>query len=219
MNVIRLSVEPRTEMGKKATKALRNAGKIPAILYSKNGVHHFTTTLNSVKSLIFTPDFKLSEIDLEGETRRAIIKFVDFHPVTDNIQHIDFQELVDGHMIKTEIPLRTKGESPGEKDGGRLMKLMQKIKVKTTPEDLVDELLVDISELLLGSSIKAKDIDVPEGIELLIDSNVPVISVEIPRVIEEEIEEVEEEESPEEKESSGEKESPGESSEGKEGKG
>lgn len=195
MNVVQISAEARTETGKKAAKAVRTAGKIPAVLYSKNGVSHFSTTHNAVKNIVYTPDLKLAEIDINGTKHRALVKSVDFHPVTDQIEHIDFLELVDGHPVKAEIPLKFKGDSPGVKNGGKLIRKVRTIQVKTTPEYLVDELFVDISKLKLGASLRVKAIEVPEGIDVLVDEGIPVANVIIPRVIlEDDLDEMEEEE-------------------------
>ena len=186
MNVVQISAEPRTDSGKKAAQAIRTAGKIPAVLYSKNGVSHFSTTHNAVKSIVYTPDLKLAEIELDGKTHRALVKEVDFHPVTDAIQHIDFLELVEGHVLKADIPLKFKGESPGVKNGGTFINNLRTVAVKTTPENLVDELFVDISTLTLGSKLRVKAIEVPEGIDIMVDPGIPVASVIVPRVLKEE---------------------------------
>lgn len=183
MNVLPISVEPRQDTGKKAAKHIRRNGRIPAVIYSKNGVKHFTTTHNAVKSIIFTPDLKLAEIELDGQSFRALVKNIDFHPVTEDILHIDFLELIDGQQIKAEIPLKFTGESPGVKNGGKLFRAVRKVKVKTTPESLVDELFVDISELELGDSVKVRDIKVPEGVEILMDDGIPVGGVQVPRAL------------------------------------
>lgn len=195
MNVVQINAEPRTEIGKKATKVIRKAGKIPAVLYSKNGVEHFSTTHKAVKNIVYTPDLKLAEIDLNGKTHKAIVKEIDFHPVTDAIQHIDFLELVEGEILKVDIPVKFRGVSPGVLGGGSLMRTLRTVAVKTTAADLVDELFVDISDLKLGFAVRVSDIEVPEGIEIKVDPHIPVANVEVPRVlIDEEEEEVEGEE-------------------------
>ncbi len=191
MNIVNISAEPRTELGKKATKSIRKAGKIPAVIYSKNGVEHFCTTVKEVKAMVFTPDFKLAEIELNGVKHKAILKDIVFHPVTESIQHIDFLELVDGQTIKANIPVKFTGESPGVKEGGKLISTFRTVKVKTTPESLVDELFVDISSLELGEAIRVKDISAIEGIEIMVDGAIPVAKVEVPRALKGEDEEEE----------------------------
>ncbi len=208
MNVVQISAEPRNESGKRAAKLVRAEGKIPAVLYSKNGVTSFTTNHNDVKPVIFTPDLKLAEIQIGSSSHKAIVQKVDFHPVTDEIEHIDFLELVEGHALKADVPVRFKGESPGVKNGGKLIRNIRTVKIKTTPEDLVDELFVDISKLKLGGTIRVKAIEVPEGIEVMVDPSTPVASVVVPRALkgdaELEEEEQEEEETTEEQEAANE---------------
>lgn len=184
MDIVQLNVEARADLGKKAAKAIRKAGKIPAVLYSKkNGVNHFTTKLGDVKSMVYTPDFKLAEITIDGKTHKALLKDIVFHPVTDAIQHMDFLELVDGHPLKAEIPVKFKGVSPGVKSGGKLIRTLRTVKVKTTPEALIDNLYVSIEELELGSAVRVKDIETPEGVEIMVDGAMPVANVEVPRAL------------------------------------
>lgn len=184
MDVIQINVETRENLGKKASKAARAAGKIPAVLYSKkNGVSHFTTTHGDVKRMVYTPEFKLAELSLNGEARKAIIKDIDFHPVTEEILHMDFLELVDGHPLTADIPVSFTGESPGVKNGGKLIRTLRKVKVKVNPEQLVDNLYVSIDNLELGSAVRVKDIDVPEGMEIMVDGATPVANVEVPRAL------------------------------------
>jgi len=150
MDVIQINVEARENLGRKSSKADRAAGKIPAVIYSKkNGVSHFTTTHGDVKKMVYTPEFKVAEINLGGAAKKAIIKDIDFHPVTDEIVHIDFLELVDGHPVVADIPVDFTGESPGVKEGGKLIRTLRKVTVKATPENLVDTLYVSINDLLL----------------------------------------------------------------------
>ena len=183
MNTVQISATARPDLGKKATQQLRKAGQIPAVLYSKNGVEHFSTDHNQVKHIIFTPEFKLAEIDVNGAKHKAILKDVVFHPVTDAIQHLDFLELVDGHPLKANIPVKTKGVSPGVIGGGKLMRTLRSVKIKTTPEKLIDVLYVDISELELGFAVRVKDLEVPEGVEILVEGATPIANVIVPRAM------------------------------------
>ena len=182
MNTFSLAGQPRPDTGKKATKADRAAGRIPCVVYGRDGAEHFTTTHAEVRRLVFSPEFQLVELEAAGGAR-AILKDVQYHPTTDAIEHIDFLRVEDGHPLKASIPLRTKGVSPGVKGGGRLVQSVRVIKVKTTPDKLVDELLVDISGLELGSAVRVRDIEVPEGIQIMTNAAVPVALVEIPRAL------------------------------------
>jgi large subunit ribosomal protein L25 len=119
MNTVNVTATSRTDTGKKSTKAVRNSGGIPCVMYGGKEVVHFTTTHNAVKSLIYTPDFKVAEIDMDGSTQRAIVKTAQFHPVTEKIMHIDFLRLIDGIPVNLELPVKFEGSSPGVKLGGK----------------------------------------------------------------------------------------------------
>ncbi|NNE27710.1 MAG: 50S ribosomal protein L25 [Saprospiraceae bacterium] len=163
--------------------ALRNEGRIPAVMYGGDTLEHFSVTQNDIKGLIFTPDFKLGEVDLDGQKYKCIIKSIQWHPITDNIEHVDFLAIESGRKVKVEIPIRFKGVSPGVKSGGKLMQSLRRVKVKVDPEHLVDELFIDISNLELGFAVKVKDIEANENMEIMVNSNIPVASVETPRAL------------------------------------
>ncbi|HQU96146.1 MAG: 50S ribosomal protein L25 [Saprospiraceae bacterium] len=184
MNTIAINGNKRNEVGKKATKAVRSSNSIPCVLYSsaKENIH-FHTTEAEVKNLVFTPEFKVAELNIDGVQVNAILKDIQFHPVKDNIIHIDFLQLVEKHPVIVEIPLKTKGSSPGVKIGGKLMQSIRKVKVKTVPENLVNELFIDISSMELGQSLRIKDIIIPEGIEVMQNGSIPVVSIEVPRAL------------------------------------
>ena len=184
MNTIAINGNKRNEVGKKATKAVRSSNSIPCVLYSsaKENIH-FHTTEAEVKNLVFTPEFKVAELNIDGVQVNAILKDIQFHPVKDNIIHIDFLQLVEKHPVIVEIPLKTKGSSPGVKIGGKLMQSIRKVKVKTVPENLVNELFIDISSMELGQSLRIKDIIIPAGIEVMQNGSIPVVSIEVPRAL------------------------------------
>jgi large subunit ribosomal protein L25 len=183
MKVVQITTEPRTDLGKKAAKVARKVGKIPAVMYSINGVEHFSTTAKAVKSLVYSPDLKIAELELGGSNKKALLKDISFHPVTEEIVHIDFIELVEGHAVTANVPIKFKGVSPGVKAGGKLMASLRSVKVKTTPDKLVDELFVDISSLELAQSVRVKDLEAPEGIEIKVDGNTPIAVIEVPRAL------------------------------------
>ena len=183
MVTVNVTGTPRTDKGKKSTKAARNSGTIPCVMYGGDEVIHFTTTYNEVKSLIYTPDFKVAEINIDGKTHRAIVKDSQFHPVKENILHLDFLRLVDGTPVNLELPVKFVGSSPGVKLGGKLQQSLRRIKVKTLPEKMVDVLVLDISKMRLGESIRIRDLQVPEGIQVMASPATPVAAIEIPRAL------------------------------------
>jgi len=169
--------------GSKSSKEIRREGQVPCVLYGQGEVHHFAVTPKSVKGLIYTPDFKVANLKVDGQEVKCILKDIQFHPVTDAIEHIDFLKLTNGVPVKVSIPLRTKGESEGVKGGGKLIQQVRKVLVKTLPENLVDELFVDITPLALGQSARIKDIEVTDKIQIMNPPATPVVMVEIPRAL------------------------------------
>lgn len=183
MQIVPINTATRPDIGRKATKAVRKSGQIPAVMYGGGEVKHFSTTVKDIKPIIYTPDFKIAEIDIDGAKHKAILKDIQFHPVTDEVMHIDFLKLIDGVKVKVNLPVRYEGVSPGVKEGGKLIEALRTVKVKTIPEKLVDQLIADISETQLGQAIRVKDLQVGEGIEIMTDPNIPVASVNVPRVL------------------------------------
>ena len=183
MEKIKISGQAREGLGKKFAKSVRNEGNIPCVLYSSNENIHFSVKPLDVRDLIFTPAFRTAEVDLEGSTHPCIVKDVQWHPVTDEILHIDFLELEPNRPIKVDLPVEFNGVSPGVKGGGKLQKNLQKVKIKTTPEKMVDIIHLEISTLDLGHAVRVRDIDPIEGIQIMTAGATPVATVEIPRAL------------------------------------
>ncbi len=183
MEEVKIKGDVRHDFGKKAAKADRKTGGIPCVLYGGDEVIHFKTTVNEVRSIIYTGDFKTAEITVDGRSVRAILKDVQFHPVNDQIVHIDFLRLVEGHPIRVDIPVRVKGASPGVKSGGKLIQMVRKVKVKCLPENLVGEISLDISNLDLGQTNRVRDAVVPAGIEIMSSPSIPLVLIEVPRAL------------------------------------
>lgn len=183
METVAINGTQKTANGKKAAKAIRRTGAVPCVIYGGAKEVHFTAQEIAFKSLIFSSDFKLAEITVDNNSYKCILKDAQFHPVKDNLMHVDFLELKPNHPVKLEIPVRFKGVSPGVKSGGKLMQKLRKLKIKTTPEKLIDEVTFDISALELGASIRVRDLEAIEGIEVMNSPGIPVASVEIPRAL------------------------------------
>lgn len=183
MESISIQGTKRAVVGKKSSKAVRREGQIPCVIYGGKENIHFATAKIAVRDLIYSADFKTVDVALGDQAVKCILKDVVFHPVTDEITHMDFMELVDGHPVKTEVPLKFKGIAPGVKTGGKLVQKLRKAKIKTVPENLVDSLVVDISELELGSSVRVRDIEEVAGVQVMNAPGIPVASVEIPRAL------------------------------------
>ena len=183
MESVAIKGKIRTELGDKTAKLARMAHEVPCVIYGGENVVHFTAPVLDFKKLVYTADFKLVEIELDGKTYKCILKDLQFHPVTDNLLHMDFMELIDGQTIKVDLPVHIKGQASGVKTGGQLFQKLRTVKIKTTPEHLVDELLVDVSELELGQSIRVRDIEIGDEMEMMSTPGIPVCSVEVPRAL------------------------------------
>jgi len=184
MVTVSINGTERKEVGKKATKAARKEGVIPCVLYSSGKENiHFTVNPHDVRGLIYTGDFKVAEVTINGTAHKCIIKQVDFHPVKDTPRHIDFLELQDGHPVKVNVPLKFKGKSPGVLNGGVFHQSVRWIEIKAKPEILIDEVVADISTLMLGQSIRIRDIQLVEGVEILNSPALPIAAVAVPRVL------------------------------------
>ncbi len=174
----------RTEVGKKAAKAARANGEIPVVMYGPTKeVMHFTAKVTDFKTLIYTPDFKIAEVNLDGVTYKTILKAKQFHPISEALLHVDLLILTDGHAVKYEIPVNFRGSSPGVKVGGKFMQKLRRIKVKSLPENMVLELNADISSMELGQSLRVRDIDIQAGVEVMSQPATPIASVEVPRAL------------------------------------
>ena len=184
MQIVKVAGNARSAVGKKSTKAVRKEGRIPCVIYGGAGENtYFSTTHNEIKNLIYTPDFKVAEIEVDGSLRKCILKEVQFHPVKENILHIDFLELEDGRPVKLEVPVRFKGSSPGIKVGGALQQSIRRVKIKTMPEKMVDVIYGDISSLELGQAIRVRDLEIPEGVQVENAPGIPVATIEVPRAL------------------------------------
>tara|TARA_B100000900_G_scaffold346047_1_gene310681 strand:+ start:290 stop:931 length:642 start_codon:yes stop_codon:yes gene_type:complete len=189
MKSVSISAEKRVDLGKKEAKALRAAGKVPCVVYGGESILHFSATEVAFNNLVYTPNVYTVAIDIEGSTVNALIKDIQFHPVTDRIIHVDFIELTPGKEVNTEIPVVTKGNAIGVRNGGKLRKTLRKLSVRSTPENLPDAITLDITKMKIGEKIYVRDIDA-DKFDILTSGNAVVVAVKTARnVIEEEEEE------------------------------
>ena len=154
MKSITIKGSERESVGKKATKALRNAGKVPCVIYGGEKPLHFSANELSFRRLVYTSNAHTVVIELEnGDKIDAVMQDIQFHPVTDKIIHIDFYQLFKDKEVTMNIPVRLQGNSPGVKNGGRLLFRKRKLIIKALPADLPDFFDVDISKLKIGDNI------------------------------------------------------------------
>ncbi|MDG1571181.1 50S ribosomal protein L25/general stress protein Ctc [Robiginitalea sp. M366] len=163
MKSITIQGSQRESVGKKATKALRNAGKVPCVVYGGELPLHFSADEMSFKDLVYTPNAHTVVIELDnGEKISAVMQDIQFHPVSDSILHVDFYQLFDDKPVTMAIPVQLEGNSPGVRNGGRLLFRKRKLSIRALPANLPDFFNVDISKLRIGdliavSSVKSDD--------------------------------------------------------------
>lgn len=153
MKSVSIHGSKRESVGKKATKALRNAGLVPCVVYGGDKPLHFSAPELAFRGLVYTPDAHTVEIEVDGVTVLAILQDIQFHPVTDRILHIDFYQIFEGKEVVMNIPVHFVGSSKGVMNGGVLRKTNRVLRVKALPKDLPDFLEADISDLKIGSKL------------------------------------------------------------------
>lgn len=159
MKSITIKGSQRESVGKVSTKALRNAGKVPCVLYGGDKPLHFSADEISFKDLVYTPNAHTVVIELEsGEKFDAVMQDIQFHPVTDRILHIDFYQLFEDKPVTMKIPVRLVGNSPGVRNGGRLLFRKRKLEIRALPANLPDFFNVDISKLKIGDNIAVESL-------------------------------------------------------------
>ena len=185
MKTIKIEGKLREDMGRAATKNLRREGMVPCVIYGGDGGNtHFYAHHSAFNELVHSPSFVTATIQLDGKDYEAILKEEQYHPLTDELLHIDFQRLAKGQPVVTEIPIRTEGRSVGELDGGKLLTKVRKLKVKATPEHLREYITVDVTNLDINKSIKVGELnELLKGMEILTPANVPVATVVTPRAL------------------------------------
>ena len=180
MQSITIVGSQRDSVGKAASKALRNAGKVPCVLYGGNSTIHFSADALAFKKLIYTPNVYTATIELGGKTYNAILQDIQFDPVTDNIIHVDFYELHKDKEITLAVPIQIVGTAPGVMAGGTLRIVNRKLKVKALPENLPDFVPVDISWMEMGNRLYITKI-AQEKYKIMHPDNTVVCQVRVSR--------------------------------------
>ena len=211
MKTFALNATPRTDLGKKATKALRAESKIPAVVNGgevvtlpyegalKEGqkiveiaenktsnvkkaiiVTDITVDKEAVRKLIYTPEIFVVDLTVNGEVKKGVLKDLQFHPVTDEILHIDFLEVSENKPVVMEVPVALEGHAEGVKAGGKLSLSMKKLKVKAVYSAIPERIVVNIDNIQLGQSLKVGSLHY-EGLELMNSKNAVVCAVQLTR--------------------------------------
>jgi len=182
MKTFALKGEIRDDFGKKAARTYRREDLIPCVVYGGHNEENvnFLVKNSDVRNLIYTPEVFLVDLDLGTRKLQAIIKEVQFHPVKDNILHIDFLHVFENVPVVIEIPVRLEGLAAGVRAGGKLTLDMRKLKVKALPAKLPEELVINVEKLELGKSIQVGQLNF-EGLEILNAKNAVVCRVQLTR--------------------------------------
>ena len=189
MKTLAISVKERLNVGKTNTRALRNQGNVPCVLYGGEKQVTFYAHENDFRKLVYTPDTFVVDLDVDGKKTKAIMQDIQFHPVSEKILHIDFLEVFDDKPITVSLPVNLSGVAIGVKNGGNLMFRRPKIITKGLVSNLPEAINIDIEHLKIGMFIYIKDV-VIEGAEFLAPPNSVVVGVKTARaaIVEEEIE-------------------------------
>lgn len=187
MKEINVSGKVRTDLGKKASKLLRKEGLIPCNIYGEakdeNGLPKamaFVASMAELRKAVYTPHVYVINLDIDGVTHKAIFKELQFHPVTDQLLHVDFFEISEEKPIVIGIPVQLNGLAQGVRDGGRINLSIRKINVKAPYKAIPERLDIDVTNLQLGKSIKVGQLSF-EGLELVTPAEVIVCSVKATR--------------------------------------
>ncbi|MBE0667005.1 MAG: 50S ribosomal protein L25/general stress protein Ctc [Bacteroidales bacterium] len=185
MKTIEIKAISRSNFGKKETKSLRAEDKVPCVMYGGKENLHFYAHENEFRSLIYTPDAHLISLQIDGKSYNAILKDLQFHPVSDKLLHIDFIQVSEDKPVLIYIPIKISGVSPGVKAGGRLKIIRRSLKIKGLTRDFPEHLDIDISNLEIGMSLKIGDLKY-DNLLIMENKKSMIVAVATSRVVQKE---------------------------------
>ncbi len=181
MKTIKISGSLRTDLGKKSSRKLRKQGNIPCVIYGKEKNIHFFTHENNFLGLVYSPDSHIVKLDLEGEMLDIVLKDIQFHPVSDKIEHADFIQVFDDKKISISLPVKISGDSVGVKAGGKLRIKRRHLNIRGFAKDIPDFIPVDITSVKINQSVKVGDVSIP-NLEITDPKIITVLTVATSRV-------------------------------------
>lgn len=185
MKSITIEGQLRTDSGKKATRQLRSQKMVPGVIYGGSQEINFYAPATAFKDIVYTPEFMVAEVSVEGKSYRCILKDLQFHKVSDALLHVDFLELVDDKKVIATLPLKFVGAPAGVKAGGKLVTKMKTLKVKAFPKYLKESIEVNIDKLELNENIRVEDV-IADNMEILNSPRIPIASVTMTRQLKQE---------------------------------
>ena len=180
MKSITITGTKRENVGKKATKALRDAELVPCVVYGEQDPIAFSTDEKTLGKLVYTPEAHTVELIVEGQTVQAVLQDIQYHPLTDKILHVDFYQLRDDKPVVMEVPVRVEGRSRGVVAGGVLRQPYRKVRVKALPGNLPDEVVIDITPLRIGMKVYVGDVKTKD-FTLMHPDNTVIVAVRTAR--------------------------------------
>lgn len=160
------TVRKADQLGKKATKGLRREGLVPVVLYGGSETQHLVVKADDINKLIYTPDIFLIELDVEGKLIKAVLKEVQFHPVSDKTLHTDLYEVSEDKPIVMSVPVVLNGHAVGVRAGGKLVREKRNLRVRAVYDKIPENLVIDVTNLKLGKTIQVHELSF-EGLELV----------------------------------------------------
>jgi large subunit ribosomal protein L25 len=185
MKSITIEGQLRTEFGKGATRQLRSQDLVPGVIYGGAKEINFVAPAKGLRGLVYTPEFQVADVKVDGQSYRCILKDLQFDKVSDELTHIDLLELVEDKKVVASIPLKYTGVAAGVKAGGRLVTKMKALKVKTYPRHLREQIEVNVENLEIGGNVRVEDVK-DENFEILNSPRIPIASVVTTRALRQE---------------------------------
>ena len=176
MKSVEIKGNVRTDVGSKYAKAERKAGNVPCVVYGGEAPIHFSAPVLAFKGLVYTAEAKTAKITIGDTSVEAVIQDMQFHPVTDQLMHIDFIQLVEGKPVTMNIPVVLNGQARGVLNGGKLKTILRQLSVRAIPGQFPDSIELDITELRIGKSIRVSDVT-PSGYEILNAGTAVIVTV------------------------------------------
>lgn len=181
MKSLKIVGQKRESLGKKDAKKLRDQGLVPGVLYGKDEVTHLAVPFSDLRTFVYTPSVYLIDLEVDGEVVKAMIQDIQWHPVEEQILHIDFLKIESDRPVKIGVPVKLTGTAKGIKAGGKLKVNMRKLRVKALAENLPDEIEIDITKLAIGDSIKVAQLQ-RENLDFLDNKSNLIVGVISTRV-------------------------------------
>ncbi|RYG01549.1 MAG: 50S ribosomal protein L25 [Chitinophagaceae bacterium] len=185
MKTITIEGQLRTETGKQAARLLRSQELVPGVIYGGEKEVNFTAPAKAFKNLVYTPEFQLAELKVDGQSYRCVLKDIQFDKVSDEMIHVDFLELVEDRPVVASIPVKFTGAAAGVKAGGKLITKIKSLKIKALPKYLTENIEVDLTNLELNGNIRVEDV-ASENIEILNSPRIPIASIVMTRQLKQE---------------------------------